>query len=81
MSLKKLKELGEKNGFEVPDKIEEKGYFKPKYYIIVEHTGEHYKLITYKEYHIFRFSQIPYGIKSLIVSTCMQSKGKTLYNY
>jgi len=68
-------------GAVVPDKIEQKGYFKPKYYIIVEHTGDHYKLITYKEYHIFRFSQIPYGIKDLIVSTCMQSKGKTLYNY
>ena len=28
--------------------IEEKGYFKPKYYIIMEHTGNHYKLIKYK---------------------------------
>ena len=65
----------------VPTKIEEKGYFKPKYYIIVEHTGIHYKLITYKEHHIFRFSQIPYGIKALIADTCMKSKGKTLYNY
>ena len=68
-------------GATVPEKIEKKGYFKPKYYIIVEHTGIHYKLITYKEHNIFRFSQIPYGIKVLIADTCMKSKGKTLYNY
>ena len=65
----------------VPTKIEKKGFFKPKYYIIVEHTGSHYKLITYKDIKIFRFHKIPYGIKSLIVETCMKSKGKTLYNY
>lgn len=66
----------------VPTEIEEKNYFKPKYYIMVEHTGNHYKLITYKERQIFRFHQIPYGIKRLIVDTCMKSRtGKSLYNY
>ena len=33
----------------VSNAIEEKGYFKPKYYIMVEHTGNHYKLIGYKD--------------------------------
>ncbi|MBN20775.1 MAG: hypothetical protein CL678_05740 [Bdellovibrionaceae bacterium] len=66
----------------VPKKIEDKGYFKPKYFVIVEHTGEHYKLITYKENHIYRFHQIPWGIRALIVDTCMKHKtAKTLYNY
>ena len=65
----------------VPKKIKDKGYFKPKYYVIVEHTGEHYKLITYKENHIYRFHQIPWGIRALIVDTCMKQKGKSLYNY
>ena len=65
----------------VDDKIVEKGYFKPKYFIIVEHTGDHYKLITYKNKRIFRFHEIPYGIKKKIVDVCMKSKGKSLYNY
>ena len=65
----------------VPSLIEKRGYFKPKYYIIVEHTGDHYKLITYKEYKIFRFHHIPWGIKNLIKETCMKQKGKSLYNY
>ena len=65
----------------VDDKIVEKGYFKPKYFIIVEHTGNHYKLITYKNKRIFRFHEIPYGIKKKIVDVCMKSKGKSLYNY
>ena len=65
----------------VPEKIEKKGYFKPKYYIIVEHTGNHYKLITYKDKEIYRFHDIPYGMKQKIVEKCMRSRGKSLYNY
>ena len=37
--------------------------FKPKYYIIVDHTGQHYKLITWKDKKILRFDEIPYGIR------------------
>ena len=65
----------------VPKEIEDKGYFKPKYYLILEHTGNHYKLITYKDKKIYRFYQLPYGIKTKIKEVCMKSKGKTLYNY
>lgn len=65
----------------VDEKIEKKGYFKPKYFIVIEHTGNHYKLITYKNKRIFRFHEIPYGIKKKIVDGCMKAKGKTLYNY
>ena len=65
----------------VQTSVEKKGYFKPKYYIIVEHTGNHYKLITYKDKKIYRFHQIPFGIKRKIVDKCMKSRGKSLYNY
>ncbi len=65
----------------VQQEVEEKGYFKPKYYIIMEHTGSHYKLIKYKGKGIFRFHEIPYGLKTQIVNRCMKSRGKTLYNY
>ena len=46
--------------------------FKPKYYIIVDHTGEHYKLITWKDKKILKFDEIPYGIRNLIVNKCME---------
>ena len=65
----------------VQQEVEDKGYFKPKYYIIMEHTGNHYKLIKYKGKGIFRFHEIPYGLKTQIVNRCMKSRGKTLYNY
>ena len=65
----------------VPTEIEKKKYFKPKYYIVIEHTGNHYKLITYKDKEIYRFHQIPYGLKRQIVEKCMKSKGKSLFNY
>ena len=31
----------------VDTRIEEKGIFKPRYYIIVDHTGDHFRLILY----------------------------------
>ena len=65
----------------VPNSVEEKTYFKPKYYIMLEHTGNHYKLITYKDKEIFRFHEIPFGMKTKVVEKCMKSRGKSLYNY
>ena len=65
----------------VSNEIERKKYFKPKYYIIFEHTGNHYKLILYKDKSIFRFHELPFGLKEKIVETCMKSTGKSLYNY
>ena len=43
----------------------------PDYYIIAAHTGDHYKLITYKNAAIFRFVEIPYSVKILIVNKCI----------
>ena len=54
------------------DKELKDGKFKPKYYIIIDHTGPHYKLITWKNKKILTFNEIPYGIRELIVNKCME---------
>jgi len=63
----------------VPDSIVKKGVFKPKYYIILDYTGTHYKLVTYKRKNIFEFDDIPVQIQKLIVDKCMESKGRNMY--
>ena len=64
-----------------PKVIEDRGFFKPKYYILAEHTGNHYKLIKYKDRSIFRFHEVPHKLKTMIMEKCMKSRGKTIYNY
>lgn len=48
--------------------------YNPDYYILVEHTGQHYRLICYNEKKIFTFNDLPQGVKIQIVQYCMQTQ-------
>lgn len=50
----------------------EKGTFTPSHYIIMDYTGDHYKLITYGPRSIFTFSELPESIKNLVLDKCLE---------
>jgi predicted NAD-dependent protein-ADP-ribosyltransferase YbiA (DUF1768 family) len=58
----------------IDSSIEEKGEFKPKYYIIVSYTGNHYMLVTYKTKRLFDFATLPFAVKELVITKCMEGE-------
>lgn len=46
--------------------------FEPIYYILTCFQGWHYQLITYKNKGALAFNEIPYDIKMLVVSKCLE---------
>jgi predicted NAD-dependent protein-ADP-ribosyltransferase YbiA (DUF1768 family) len=59
--------------------LEKQGKFSPDYYILADYNINHYDLITYKNKKIFKFSEVPYDIKVLIINKCMEKNSGPYY--
>ena len=45
-------------GMNTDSYLESKGIFTPEFYILLEYTGDHYRVITYKNKSIFEYEEI-----------------------
>ena len=52
--------------------LEEKGMFKPDYYILTIYQGYHYQLISYKDRGALTFKELPYDVKIKVVDKCLE---------
>jgi hypothetical protein len=52
--------------------LEDQGTFEPEFYVMTEHTGSHYKLVTYRGESLLTFREIPYDIKVMVTEKCME---------
>lgn len=68
-------------GGEIAKHVLDKGVFKPQYYIMAVHTGNHYKLVKYKDRRIYKFNEIPNDVKDLIVSKCLETSRNSEWNF
>jgi predicted NAD-dependent protein-ADP-ribosyltransferase YbiA (DUF1768 family) len=59
--------------------LEDAGKFLPDYYIMTSYTGMHYKSISYKDKLLFKFREIPYDVKIMIINKCLERNAGPYY--
>ena len=59
--------------------LEDQGSFEPDFYIMADHMGMHYRLITYKGEALLTFREIPYDIKIMVIEKCMERNAGPYY--
>ena len=59
--------------------LQDQGSFEPDFYVMADHMGMHYRLITYKDEALFTFREIPYDIKIMVIEKCMERNAGPYY--
>lgn len=54
------------------DELLARNVFRPSEYIVLIHTGGHYKLVTYKGKGAFKFNELPRDLVNRVKSKCME---------
>lgn len=61
--------------FSGPDASNRDHPYVPEFYVILEYTGDHYRLITYKDHALFKFKELPYDLKEMVAHKCLERNG------
>jgi hypothetical protein len=61
------------------DVLDKQSNYNPDFYIMTAYDGRHYKLITYKSKNIFKFSEVPYDVKAMVINKCMERNAGPYY--
>jgi hypothetical protein len=64
---------------EIDKKIQDSGVFNPDFYIMTTHSGDHYRIVTYKDKRIFKLQEIPFFIKNLVINKCLERNAGPFY--
>lgn len=64
---------------EANKEIQEKGTFTLNHYIITSYSGNHYRLVLYKNKKILTYREIPYDVKTLVLNKCMERNSGIFY--
>jgi hypothetical protein len=64
----------------IDKELQKNAEFKPSYYIMTTFSGNHYRLITYRNKSIFSFSELPQRIKEMVVISCTNGAEGGLFN-
>lgn len=64
---------------EANKELQERGNFTPNFYIMTSYSGDHYRLVLYKNKKIFTFREVPYDVKTLVINKCLERNSGIFY--
>lgn len=64
---------------EVSKELQERKNMNPDYYIIATHSGNHYRLVSYKSHKILKFTEVPFDLKAAVLNKCMEKSAGAFY--
>jgi predicted NAD-dependent protein-ADP-ribosyltransferase YbiA (DUF1768 family) len=63
---------GDINGVLICGNFVPKEIFQPEYYIILNHFKNQYQIISYKNKQIFKYKELPFDLKRMILDKCVE---------